>query len=200
MRLSASLRRLFRRSRPRRASVPSIASIPTTPLASSPSWRNRSLPSPWFYTGGLENHPDCVEQISRRHALWGIDAETLRAVRDPRRVADVLARNGIPCPEVRSDPRGLPRDAKLAEEAAGLGRRTRHRAADGPKRRRLARRIISRNGSTAPASRHFSSASDRSAAHLIGVTRQLIGIEGSPFGYLGSIGPVPIDRAAGLPA
>ena len=81
-------------------------------------------PSPWFYTGGFENHPDWVEQISRRHALWGIDAQTLRAVRDPGRVADVLARNGIPCPEVRSDPRGLPRDGSWLKKplASGGGR------------------------------------------------------------------------------
>ena len=35
-------------------------------------------PSPWFYTGGLENHPALVERISRRHHLWGVGADVLR--------------------------------------------------------------------------------------------------------------------------
>ena len=67
-------------------------------------------PSPWFYTGGLENHPDLVERISRRHRLWGVGADVLRRVRDPLAVAEVLAGAGIPAPEVRLDPPGLPRD------------------------------------------------------------------------------------------
>ena len=45
---------------------------------------------PWLYTGPLENHPDQVERISRTHRLCGNPAETLRAVRDPFRVFDVL--------------------------------------------------------------------------------------------------------------
>jgi len=71
---------------------------------------NSLPPSPWFYTGGFENHPGWVDQIARRHRLWGVDAETLRAVRDPVRVANILRAVGIPCPAVRRDRHGLPRD------------------------------------------------------------------------------------------
>src|SRR5262249_35947531 len=67
-------------------------------------------PSLWFYTGGMENHPDLVERISRRHRLWGNRAAVLRAVRDPVRVAGVLNRGGRPAPEVRLESRGLPRE------------------------------------------------------------------------------------------
>jgi uncharacterized protein len=149
-----------------------------------------SLPaSPWFYTGGLENEPECVERISRRHALWGIDAQTVRAVRNPGRVADILATSGIPCPAVRSDLRGLPRDASWLKKplASGGGRGI---------------EPLTDQNDTASAAHYYQERIDgpsfsalfmgeRSRARLIGVTRQWIGIEGTPFGYLGSIGPVP---------
>ena len=146
-------------------------------------------PSPWFYTGGLENDPECIEKISRRHALWGIDAQTVRAVRNPGRVAEVLARNGIPCPAVRSKSEGLPRDASWLRKplASGGGRGIEP--------------LTDRNDASSPAHYYqeridgpsFSALfiGERTRARLIGVTRQLIGIEGSPFGYLGSIGPLP---------
>ncbi len=149
-------------------------------------------PSPWFYTGGLENNPGCVEKISRRHTLWGIDAQTLHAVRNPRRVADVLASNSIPCPAVRSDPAGLPRDASWLKKplASGGGRGIEP--------------LTDQNDTGSPA-HYFQERIDGpsysalfmgegSRARLIGVTRQWIGIEGSPFGYLGSIGPTPIGE------
>jgi uncharacterized protein len=146
-------------------------------------------PSPWIYTGGLENHPECVEQISRRHALWGVDAGTLRAVRDPVWVADVLAGNAIPCPEARSDPLGLRRDGSWLKKplASGGGRGIeplRDHNAFGSTAHFFQERI---DGPS------FSALfiGDRSQARLIGVTRQWIGIEGSPFGYLGSVGPTP---------
>lgn len=40
-------------------------------------------PTPWIYTGGLENFPDIVEQISTIHPLCGNGSEILRLVRDP---------------------------------------------------------------------------------------------------------------------
>ena len=146
-------------------------------------------PSVWFYTGGLENDPECVETISRRHTLWGNNAQTIRAIRTPARVADVLARNGIPCPQVRSDPRGLPRDASWLKKplASGGGRGIEP--------------LTDRNDSVY-ATHYFQERidgpsfsalfiGDRTRASLIGVTRQWIGMEGSPFQFLGSIGPTP---------
>ena len=150
-------------------------------------------PSPWFFTGGFENHPDWVERISRRHALWGVDAHALRAVRDPRRVADVLTRNGIPCPDVRSDPRDLPRDGTWLKKplASGGGRGI---------------GLMTDQNDGGSASHYFQKWIDgpsfsalfigeRSQAHaparLIGASRQLTGIPGSPYGYVGSIGPMP---------
>ena len=37
----------------------------------------------WMYTGGIENHPQVVDRISRRHRLLGNTSETLVSVRDP---------------------------------------------------------------------------------------------------------------------
>jgi predicted ATP-grasp superfamily ATP-dependent carboligase len=147
-------------------------------------------PSPWSYTGALENHPDLVERISRRHSLWGIGGEALRGVRDPIAVARVLNGAGIPAPEVRLDPSGLPRDGswlvKPRASGGGLGIGPLkapsgtssspvyfQRRVDGPSFSAL---FIGRAGS----------------ARWIGVTRQWIGIPGRPFAYRGSIGPCPI--------
>jgi predicted ATP-grasp superfamily ATP-dependent carboligase len=146
-------------------------------------------PTPWLYTGGFENDPECIEKISRRHALWGIDAQTVRAVRNPFRVADVLASNGIPFPEVRSMSAGLPRDASWLKKplASGGGRGI---------------EPLTDQNDSGSAAHYYQERVDgptfaalfmgqRSRAHLIGVTRQFVGLEGSPFGYLGSIGPTP---------
>jgi predicted ATP-grasp superfamily ATP-dependent carboligase len=44
---------------------------------------NRAPPSPWMYTGGLENHPDVVAAISETRPLWGNGPDKLTLVRDP---------------------------------------------------------------------------------------------------------------------
>src|ERR1700687_4838692 len=40
-------------------------------------------PGPWMYTGGLENHPRLVREMSGLRDLWGNDAAVLARVRDP---------------------------------------------------------------------------------------------------------------------
>ena len=147
---------------------------------------------PWFYTGGFENHPDWVARISRRHPLWAMDAESLRAVRNPARVANVLAGQHLPCPAVSRDCRGLPLDGTWLRKplASGGGRgiepllteNTRRSAAhyfqeriDGPSFAALFMGWVR-------------------SARLIGVTRQLIGTHGSPFVYRGSVGPVRVTK------
>jgi uncharacterized protein len=145
-------------------------------------------PTPWFYTGGLENHPEVVDRISRRHRLWGIGSEALRQVRDPARVAEILGKAAIPCPRVCLDHRGLPRDgtwlAKPLRSGGGRGIAPLYHTigkgsycqerVDGPS---FAAVFLGAN----------------SQARLVGVTRQLIGVAGCPFGYRGSIGPWPLD-------
>ena len=148
------------------------------------------METPWFYTGGLENHPELVERISQRHRLWGVGAEVLRAVRDPIAVARALNEVGIPAPEVRLDPSSLPRDGSwlVKPKASGGGRGIEpltaqsipssssvyfQRRVDGPSFSGL---FVGQAGS----------------ARLIGITRQRIGTPLVPFAYRGSIGPWPI--------
>jgi uncharacterized protein len=146
-------------------------------------------PSPWFYTGGFENEPECIEKISRRHALWGIDAQTVRAVRNPGRVAEALASNGIPRPEVRSRPVGLPRDESwLKKSLASGGGRGIEPLTDLNDAGSVAHYYQERIDGPSFSALFMG---ERSTARLIGVTRQLTGVEGSPFGYVGSFGPTP---------
>jgi predicted ATP-grasp superfamily ATP-dependent carboligase len=148
-------------------------------------------PSAWFYTGGFENHPEWVDRIAHRHRLWGVNADLLRAVRDPIRVAEVLDQAGLPCPAVRLDSRDLPRDRSWLVKPLNSG---------GGRGIEL---LTDQNGGGLPSpyfqqridGPSFSAlfVGDRLVAHCVGVTRQWIGIAGSPFLYRGSIGPWPID-------
>jgi predicted ATP-grasp superfamily ATP-dependent carboligase len=47
-------------------------------------------PSAVIYGASFENHPKLVERLAARHTLLGNSPETLRAVRDPARLAAVL--------------------------------------------------------------------------------------------------------------
>jgi predicted ATP-grasp superfamily ATP-dependent carboligase len=144
-------------------------------------------PAPWFYAGGFENRPELVERIANRHQLWGADASALRAVRDPVRVAKALSEAGIPCPAVRLSPRSLPRDGSWLVKplASGAGRGIAPLLAHGGNE--TPEHYYQKRIDGPSFSALFIGSGRR--ARLIGVTRQLIGVTGSPFGYRGSIGP-----------
>jgi predicted ATP-grasp superfamily ATP-dependent carboligase len=149
-------------------------------------------PCPWFYTGGFENHPRWVERIALRHRLWGVDGKLLRAVRDQIRVAKVLERHNIPHPAIRRLPQGLPCDGSwLKKPRASAGGRgieaLLHQNIFGSRLYYYQQQIHG------PSYSALYVGSD-SRARLIGITRQLIGIDGSPFAYRGNIGPLPIDE------
>jgi predicted ATP-grasp superfamily ATP-dependent carboligase len=151
-----------------------------------------SSSEPWFYTGPLENHPDKVGRISRGHRLLGNSPEVLRAVGDPLRLADVLRRHGLPCPDVRGSPEGLPPDGTWLEKpvASGGGRLIRpleQARVSLSEPTYFQKRIIGGSFSA------LFIANERGAS-LIGVTRQLIGAPGSLFAYRGSIGPATISE------
>src|SRR6185295_885532 len=62
---------------------------------------------PWIYTGGFENHPALVDRISETRLLWGNNGATLRRIRDPWSVRQVLDDAGLPALDVwpaASDP------------------------------------------------------------------------------------------------
>ncbi len=149
-------------------------------------------PSPWFYTGGFENRPAWVEQIARRHHLWGASAQSLRFVRNPTRIAALLHAHGIPVPAVRRDPQGLPRDGSwlIKPVRSGGGRGIRpllDEHAQSYSGHYFQERIVG------PSFSAFYIGTGEQT-RLVGVTQQLLGVPGSPFGYRGSIGPWPLDE------
>lgn len=153
-------------------------------------------PSSWFYTGGLENHPELVDRIARRHTLWGVEPEALRTVRDPMLVRETLAASGLDVPEVRREPVGLPRDGswlvKPLASGGGVGvvpLLGRDGERDGPVY--YQRRIEGPSYSALYIGR-----SD--GARLVGVVRQWAGgVAGRPFAYRGGIGPVRVAGGLG---
>jgi predicted ATP-grasp superfamily ATP-dependent carboligase len=151
-----------------------------------------AAPGPWLYTGALENHPELVDRISRRRPLWGNGGATLRGVRDPLAVLGVLRRAGLPVPEARLDPAGLPRDGswlvKPLASAGGLGI-----ARLGPTAAPRRRPCYYQERIEGPSlSALFVGDRDGAHAALAGVTRQEIGRPRAPFAYVGSLGPWPV--------
>lgn len=76
----------------------------------------------WIYTGGLENHPELVDQLTARLPLLGNGGEALRCVRDVRLLQQALERAGIRIPEIAWE---APRDSdgwlrKSARSSGGL--------------------------------------------------------------------------------
>lgn len=159
---------------------------------------SRTLPpAPWIYTGGLENHPDLVDRIAVDRPLWGNGGAVLRAVRDPFGLAAGLRRWGLPCPEVRRSPRGLPRDGswlvKPIGSAGGVGVHRLDAEAEA-EAEDAGRPCYFQERIPGPAfSAVFVACADR--AMLAGVTRQLLGRPGAPFAYAGSLGPWPLTAS-----
>ena len=58
------------------------------------------------YGASFENHPELVRRLGERHELLGNTPETLRAVRDPTRIAATLTDAGHPFPSLAPE-RGL---------------------------------------------------------------------------------------------
>ena len=156
-------------------------------------------PCPWVYTGGLENHPELVERLSRSRPLLGNPPEVLRAVRDPVRVFEALSAAGIPAVPVALDARGVPADGAWLRKPLGSTGGTGVGVFDGSGGNGgcyFQKRVRGLDASAV-----FLGRGDGAA--LKGVTRQLIGRPGAEFGYRGSVGPWPVElkverRIAGI--
>ncbi len=157
---------------------------------SLPEWDE---PGPWMYTGGLENHPDLVDELARRRPLWGNGGDVLRRVRSPVEVERVLRAAGLPCPAVWTgaappEPDGMWVVKPLAS-AGGVGV---HRWAVGvpsPRRPSFFQRFIDGEPMSA-----LYDATLR--GKFLGATRQLVGqpwLHAAPFHYCGSVGPLKLD-------
>lgn len=154
-------------------------------------------PGPWMYTGGLENHPALVDAVSQGRPLWGNCGRTLRAVRDPFRVAEALADAGAACPSVSRTEADVPRDGSwLRKPLRGsggtdirpwLGRD----AGAGPWPEDPHGWYYQQRVDGTECGAVYVAAGGKAA--LLGVTRQLVGLDwtgASAFQYAGSVGPL----------
>jgi predicted ATP-grasp superfamily ATP-dependent carboligase len=141
-----------------------------------------------LYTGGLENHPQVVDELARTRELWGNPAHVLPRIRDPFALAALLARTGfrvlqltplgLQCPTERRWLR------KPLRSGGGLG--IRFARGDEP-------------ASPDHVFQEFLDGTPMSALFvndaLFGVTEQLIGeawLHAAPFAYCGNLGPLPV--------
>jgi predicted ATP-grasp superfamily ATP-dependent carboligase len=153
---------------------------------------------PWLYTGALENWPALVRGLARRRPLWGNDEQALACCRSPLRLAALLASAGLPHPAVYLRPEDVPAVGRWLVKpragAAGAGIHFR----GGPPTRKPRRKEVyyQEHIDGEPCAAVY--VGDGGGARLLGVTRQLIGVDwlhAGPFRYGGSAGPLPLEPA-----
>jgi predicted ATP-grasp superfamily ATP-dependent carboligase len=161
----------------------------------------RMPPGPFLYTGGLENHPDLVDAMSRARTLWGNPGAVLRHARDPFTVAAVLRDAGLLVPEVRRHDDPPPHASGWLEKPLGGSG---GRGISPAKRGRSAGRrpfYYERFVHGVPCSALYAAAA--AGVRYLGATRQLVGapwLHAPRFAWCGGIGPadLPPSTAAML--
>jgi predicted ATP-grasp superfamily ATP-dependent carboligase len=157
-------------------------------------------PAPWMYTGGLENHPRIVEQVSKSRPLWGNAGDVLRRIRDPWNMVGLLVDHGLPA--CRVWPRDFAPPAadgswmlKPLRGAAGRGiriweaRGSEHSTLQEP-------HYFQERRAGVPVSALFLALPDRTIR--LGIARQLVGLQevhAPPFAWCGTIAPVEYPAA-----
>ena len=171
-------------------------------------------PTPWIYTGSLENDPKFIASVSERHLLLGNPREVLRKVRDPFWLERTLRTHDLPALRVQSVCR-LSALGQASEGSTEGGQATSQRWLLKPTRSGGGCGILVWSGQPLPTSERFHLQELRPGTpmsalfvaspqevELIGVCEQLIGpTAGAPteFGYAGSIGPITVsDRTREL--
>lgn len=174
-----------------------IIAVPDYPQGLS-SGAEHFPPSPWMYTGGLENHPRQIAAVSSRHRLMGNGPNALRVLRSPVAVAEALSRADLPFLEVRPSDSPPPHDErwliKPLRGSAGRG---------------IAIWDASAERSSPPAETHYFQRRETgmpisalylalpSSTRLVGISHQLIGrreLRAGPFVYCGSIAPLALPE------
>ncbi len=148
---------------------------------------------PWLYTGGMENHGRLVHAISRRRRLWGIPATTLETLQDPLCLPMRLERAGLPFLDVQPLSQRVPHDGTwLSKPRRSTGGFDIHPIV-GVRETDPSRFAQRRAGAQHSA---LLIADGESCVHLLGVTRQLIGVPAAPFAYQGTVAPWPVSNIA----
>ena len=169
-----------------------IADYPAQLLAIS-----QQIPAmPWIYTGGLENHPQLVEQVSQRHQLWGNPAPVLEQCSDPFLMRQILTDEDLLFPEIQTDRPDKTPGRWLQKSTTSTG-------GNGVQ---WAEEAIPNQGSSPGPETYFQQyipgiscsglfLAKKTTSQLVGVTRQIIGkrfTSGKHFSYAGSIGPLTL--------
>jgi predicted ATP-grasp superfamily ATP-dependent carboligase len=159
---------------------------------------HRELPGPWMYTGGLENRPDLVHEMSRVRPLWGNGSATLAVVRSPLALCRLLRGEGIACPAVHlNSDRVRPGSRWLVKPWCGAGGAgIRFWKGEPIRDRRRPTCYLQEYIEGEPCAAICVGIGPQPS--LLGVTRQLIGeswLNAAPFHYCGSIGPLELTPA-----
>ena len=158
-------------------------------------------PTPWIYVGALENEPELIETIGRRHPLLGNRPSVLERIRDPFWIEQTLRDHGLPALNCLTDNEQPPASrkwlAKPFHSGGGVGIRF---AKETNEERDIQQRMYFQEWREG---RSISAIFIASSTHvrLIGMSEQLIGRAcGAPteFGYAGSIGPIELSPSASI--
>ncbi|WP_435011710.1 ATP-grasp domain-containing protein [Tundrisphaera lichenicola] len=150
-------------------------------------------PTPWLYTGAVENRPDLVDRISARHPLLGNPGAILRTVRDPVALSLAIRRAGLDSPEIRLEPNGLPTDGSWLVKpiASGGGRGIRPWLGGAFSRGRV---YFQERMQGVPLAALY--VGEGGHSRFLGLTRQFVGRPGNLFAYRGSLGPWTVGPEA----
>ena len=152
---------------------------------------------PWLYTGALENHPEIVSEISAKRQLLGNTAESLRRVRNPFNVREILLDSNLPALSIReqNDPPPASGDWLLKPIRGANGSGIRVWTAAAARIADLTDRYyfqVKRAG-TPISALYLATAS---TTWLIGIARQMIGnpsLHAPAFGFCGALVPVNMN-------
>lgn len=145
------------------------------------------------YTGGLENHPSVVEELRAGRKLWGNDGQTLKEVRDWRRLDALFRQRKIAFPQVVFPGQAVPPGQWLSKPERGAGGGGIHRWQGESLRRGCYLQEFLRGPS---GSATF--LCDGKRASLVAVTEQLVGeraFTDGEFTWCGNL--VPFESAEG---
>lgn len=149
--------------------------------------------TPVIYTGGMENRPDVVAELESRWTLWGCSAQSLRGIRDPFQLADVLHASGCETLDVSHVPTPA-KDWIIKPVQSGGGQGI--KKYDPSQTNLVAGQFAQEFRCGEPMSALFlARQDDRGRCTLVGVCRQLIGesfLNAPEFGWCGSMGNVPV--------
>lgn len=154
-----------------------------------------------LYTGGLENHPECVRDLEALLPVWGNPSAVLSKLRNPELTTALFCEAGLHAPRIKIPPRRPDPDvAWLWKPYHGAGGRgiVRHANAGPPFEKFVRDGYFQQLVDGVPCSACYVGFPE--GARRLCFTRQLVGesfCNAPPFHYCGSVGPIEIDSGAG---